>query len=101
MLHIRCRLCRDEVFARTLKEIEHGGGLPGRRVGDVDNDIGARQCGCEAFTSPVTAFTPDFGEAATASWPCALRLATSFDPINPVPPITTIFMACLLSILRA
>ena len=94
MLHARDRLCRDEVCARALEEIEHGGGLPGRCVGNVDDDIRASQhC---ARPSPVTAFTPDFGEAATASWPCCFNFVTSLDPINPVPPITTIFMACLL-----
>jgi len=31
------------------------------------------------------------GAAGTASCPCSLSLATSFDPMSPVPPITTIF----------
>jgi hypothetical protein len=44
-----------------------------------------------ASPSPVRVFTPVFGEAGTASWPCSPSLATSFDPISPVPPITMIF----------
>jgi hypothetical protein len=31
--------------------------------------------------------------AATTSWPPWRRMATVFDPISPVPPITTIFIA--------
>ena len=32
------------------------------------------------------------GDAASGSWPSARSLVTSFDPIRPVPPITTIFI---------
>src|SRR5579859_5547493 len=49
-------------------------------------------CNASASPSPVTLFTPLLGDAATASLPCARRLATSLDPIRPVPPITTIFI---------
>jgi len=42
--------------------------------------------------SPVTVLTPVFGEAATTSWPRWRRVATVFEPIRPVPPMTTIFM---------
>src|SRR5260370_40201166 len=42
--------------------------------------------------SPVMVLTPVFGEAATTSWPRWRRMATVFEPISPVPPITTIFM---------
>jgi len=45
--------------------------------------------------SPVTAFTPVDGAAATASCPCSVKVCTTFDPIRPVPPITTIFMLSL------
>src|SRR3954454_13568103 len=38
---------------------------------------------------------PLFGEAATTSWPPWRRMATVFEPIRPVPPITTIFMVDL------
>ena len=37
--------------------------------------------------------TPLLGEAATTSWPPWRRMATVFEPIRPVPPMTTIFMA--------
>jgi hypothetical protein len=36
--------------------------------------------------------TPVFGAAAIASCPVCLSFSATFDPIRPVPPITTIFM---------
>src|SRR5262245_6393795 len=36
--------------------------------------------------------TPVLGAAATASCPCSRSLLTSFDPMSPVPPITTTFI---------
>src|SRR5215510_1932744 len=45
-----------------------------------------------ANPSPVSVLTPVLGAAATASCPSALSLVMSFDPIRPVPPITTIFI---------
>src|SRR6478672_6409104 len=44
--------------------------------------------------SPMMLLTPLLGEAATTSWPPWRRMATVFEPIRPVPPMTTIFMAC-------
>src|ERR1700747_2339623 len=49
-----------------------------------------------ASPSPVTVLTPVLGAAATASCPCSRSLLTSFDPMSPVPPITTSFMIFLL-----
>src|SRR5947208_10893587 len=46
--------------------------------------------------SPVMLLTPVLGEAATTSWPPWRRMGTVFEPIRPVPPITTIFIANLL-----
>src|SRR6266436_7005001 len=46
--------------------------------------------------APVMVLTPVLGEAATTSWPPWRRMATVFEPIRPVPPITTIFIANLL-----
>src|ERR1700746_1384472 len=43
--------------------------------------------------APVMVLTPLLGEAATTSWPPCRRMATVFEPIRPVPPMTTIFMA--------
>src|SRR5262245_56905240 len=43
--------------------------------------------------SPVMVLTPLLGEAAKTSWPPRRRMATVFEPIRPVPPMTTIFMA--------
>src|SRR2546425_1952744 len=45
--------------------------------------------------SPVMLLTPVLGEAATTSWPPWRRMATVFEPIRPVPPITTIFISDL------
>src|SRR5436853_5077936 len=45
---------------------------------------------------PVMVLTPVLGEAATTSWPPWRRMGTVFEPIRPVPPITTIFIANLL-----
>src|SRR6516225_3241142 len=41
---------------------------------------------------PVMVLTPVLGEPATTSWPSSRKMATVFEPIRPVPPITTIFM---------
>jgi hypothetical protein len=41
--------------------------------------------------SPVRVLTPELGDAATTSCRCSLSFLTSFDPMSPVPPITTIF----------
>src|SRR5215475_13645609 len=42
--------------------------------------------------SPVMVLMPLLGEAATTSWPLWRRIATVFEPIRPVPPMTTIFI---------
>jgi hypothetical protein len=42
--------------------------------------------------SPVMLLIPLWGEAATTSWPPWRRMTTVFEPISPVPPMTTIFM---------
>src|SRR2546422_3017014 len=42
--------------------------------------------------SPVMLLTPVLGEAATTSWPPWRRMGTAFEPMRPVPPMTTIFM---------
>src|SRR5215469_4849909 len=41
--------------------------------------------------APVMMLTALLGEAATTSWPPWRRMATVFEPIRPVPPMTTIF----------
>ena len=45
-----------------------------------------------ARPSPVRVLTPELGDAETASWPCACNFVTTFEPMSPVPPITTIFI---------
>jgi len=51
-----------------------------------------------ANPSPVIVLMPSLGEAGTASWPCSVSLATSFEPTRPVPPMTTIFKLTLLPV---
>src|SRR5262249_22391448 len=46
--------------------------------------------------SPVRVLTPEEGEAGTASWPAPRSRGTSFLPMSPLPPITTIFIPGLL-----
>src|SRR5262252_1726969 len=46
---------------------------------------------------PLMVLTPVLGEAATTSWPLWRRMGAVFDPIRPVPPMTTIFMFRFLS----
>src|SRR5262245_22528436 len=42
--------------------------------------------------SPVTVLTPVSGAAASASWPSPRSNTMVFEPMRPVPPITTIFI---------
>src|SRR5215831_2171067 len=50
-----------------------------------------------AKPSRVMVFTPVLGEAGSTSWPRSLRFFTSFVPMRPVPPMTTIFTASFRS----
>src|SRR5436305_1128020 len=43
--------------------------------------------------APVMVLTPVLDEAATTSWSRPRKTGTVFEPIRPLPPITTIFMA--------
>jgi hypothetical protein len=45
-----------------------------------------------ASPSPVSVLTPDFGDAAIASWPWSASLATTLEPMSPVPPMTMILV---------
>src|SRR5262245_62690963 len=49
--------------------------------------------------SPVIVLTPVLGEAAKTLWPSWRRIATVFEPIRPVPPITTIFIFSVLALM--
>ena len=48
--------------------------------------------------SRVTVLTPESKEADTTSWPSARRATTSLDPMSPLPPMITIFIVDLPSI---
>jgi hypothetical protein len=50
-----------------------------------------------ASPSPVSVLTPVLGDAGMASTPCSSSRVTSFDPMSPLPPMTTILM-CRLSL---
>jgi hypothetical protein len=92
MSHAGGRLRREQVTTGRLKELQNGLVLERRRVRQVDNDLCARKCS----PSPVMVLTPEFGDAATTSCPFLRSLSTVFDPMSPLPPITTIFMPNLL-----
>src|SRR5262245_48025905 len=83
----------EEVTSRGLEEIQYRRVFPRRGVRYVDDN----RClsNASASPSPVSELTPELGEAATASCPCSRTLVTSFDPMSPVPPMTTIFMPSL------
>ncbi|MNE87474.1 hypothetical protein D3C80_1846780 [compost metagenome] len=51
-----------------------------------------------AKPSPVMVFIPVLGDAAITSCPSTLNFVTVFVPINPVPPMTKIFMILNLMI---
>ena len=78
---------------RRLEELEHGRGLERRRVGHVDDDIGAGQ----AVDHPGARDRVEAGArgGGHASWPRPCSSATTCEPRRPVPPTTTIFTACL------
>src|SRR4029453_2661929 len=52
-----------------------------------------------ANPSPVSVFTPLEGDAATTSCPRWRRMFTTFDPMRPVPPITTILICLFIFLL--
>src|SRR4051812_36991161 len=54
-----------------------------------------------ASPSPVIVSTPVAGEAGTGSCPCVMRRRTTLLPIRPLPPMTTIFMTFLLTLVDA
>src|SRR5205814_1891680 len=64
-----------------------------RHISDVGGNIvcrdGLEQAGRQPDNVSIRTF---LGEAATTSWPPWRRMATVFEPIRPVPPMTTIFM---------
>ena len=79
-----------KVAARGLEELQHRLVFERRRIGEVDHHLRAGMTASRP--SPVMVLTPLLGEAAMTSWPPWRRMATDFEPIRPVPPMTTIFM---------
>ena len=65
------------------------------RDGEAERDVVAVVAVLVVDDVATGVLTPVFGEAGTASWPCSPSCVTGFEPIRPVPPITTIFMTGL------
>ena len=93
------KIVRDAVVADGRDG--HAGRAQPRRVGFalVAQHVGLiddHECrGKPGELLAARASTPVSGDAASGSWPSARSFLTSFDPIRPVPPITTIFMLFL------
>ena len=85
----------EDVAGRGLEELQHGLVLERRRVRHVDDDRGAGERVGESFAGE--GVDAGLGDAGTASWPCACEFSTTFEPMSPVPPMTTIFMTMFLS----
>ena len=67
-----------------------------RRRGEFDTSTTTEApFSTSASPSPVRVLTPELGDAATTSCPCLRSLLTSFDPMSPLPPITTVFIIVL------
>jgi hypothetical protein len=85
-----CGLRREKVAAGGLEEFQH---RPSSNEGELARSTTTCVPAMASLRpSPVMVLTPVLGEAATTSWPRWRRLATVFEPIRPVPPMTTIFM---------
>src|ERR1700724_2785402 len=86
----RCGLRREKVAAGGLEEFQHRlSSNEGELARSITTCVPAMAC---LRPSPVMVLTPVLGEAATTSWPPRRRMAPVFEPIRPVPPMTTIFM---------
>ncbi len=86
----RCGFRREKVAPGSFEEFQHC-------LSSNDGELARSITTCAPATasltpSPVMVLTPLLGEAATTSWPPWRRMATVFEPIRPVPPMTTIFM---------
>jgi hypothetical protein len=53
-----------------------------------------------ASPTPVRVLTPELGDATTASCPWSPSFLKSFEPMSPLAPITTIFLADLSFLMR-
>ena len=87
MAHTGSRFGSEQVAGRRAEEVEHRRVVPVGRVRYIDDDLCALERLVEAL--PVYVSTPDSGDAASASCPAWRNLATSFHPIRPLPPMTT------------
>jgi hypothetical protein len=84
-------LRREKVAARGLEELQHRLGLKCRRIGKVNYHLRAGDCFFEPF--PGDGVDATFGGRSDDLVAAAAEKATVFEPIKPVPPTTTIFMA--------
>ena len=80
----------QQVAPGGLEEVEHRGVVEGRRVGHVHHDVGAGEhLGQTLAGEGVDAGA---GRRRDGLVTRAASRCTSFEPISPVPPMTTIFM---------
>ena len=91
MSHPRFGFGSEEVASRRLEERKDRRVLERRRVRYIDDDGGAFQSARQALPGDRVS-SPVLGAAANASWPRSRSLATSLEPMSPVPPMMTIFM---------
>jgi hypothetical protein len=90
MPHACRRLGREQITGGGLEELQD---RASSKDGEFDTSITtAAPARASASPSPVSVFTPEFGDAASVSCPDSRSPVTSFDPISPLPPMTTIFM---------
>ena len=81
----------QQVVGRPFEERERGRVFEVRRVRDVNDGRRAVEGLGDSFTGErVDAET---GRGGIVSWPISVSVATSFEPMSPVPPMTTIFMS--------
>jgi hypothetical protein len=86
----RCGLRREKVAAGGLEELSTA---LFSNEGELARSITTVAPAMASLSpSPVMLLIPLLGEAAKTSWPPWRRMATVFEPIRPVPPITKIFM---------
>ncbi len=84
----------EEITGRCLEEIQHRRFFPRGRVRYVND----RRCTVERFRESFAgeSVNAGVGRCGDRFVPVLAKLVTSFDPMSPVPPMTTIFMTASL-----
>src|SRR5262245_59039818 len=94
LLHSRSLLGFDQILSRGLEEIHGRLVLEGRRVRQIDDDLRT----FERFGKALAGDCVDtgIGRRSKRLMPHWVSLLTTFEPMSPVPPITTIFISFAL-----